>query len=127
MLQGFVGRNREATIRFVVGSGDGKRQTIDALVDTGFTGYLTLPSPIIKKLGLQLYMRETVTLGDGNDCDFDVHRGLVIWDGEFRLIDINASEASPLLGMGLLYGYRIQIDAIDGGLVTITRLANQER
>lgn len=57
-------------------------------------------------------------------CVFDVYSGLVIWDGEFRRIDINASEASPLVGMSLLYGYRMQIDAIEGGTVTIQSLSS---
>ena len=59
-----------------------------------------------------------------------VHRfGLVrlrqfYWDGEFKEIDINASEAAPLVGMSLLYGYRIQLDAIEGGTVTIQSLGS---
>jgi hypothetical protein len=68
--------------------------------------------------------REQGTLGDGNTCIFDVYRGLVIWDGEFKEIDINASEAAPLIGMSLLYGYRIQLDAIEGGTVTIQSLSS---
>jgi hypothetical protein len=46
----------------------------------------------------------------------------VIWDGELQRIDVNASEAAPLIGMSLLYGYRIQLDAIEGGTVTIQSL-----
>jgi hypothetical protein len=53
-----------------------------------------------------------------------VYRGLVIWDGEFKEIDINASDAAPLVGMSLLYGYRIQLDAIEGGTVTIQLLSS---
>jgi hypothetical protein len=56
-------------------------------------------------------------------CIFDVYTGLVIWDGEYRYIDINAAETAPLVGMSLLYGYRVQIDAIEGGLVTIQSLS----
>jgi hypothetical protein len=49
---------------------------------------------------------------------------LVNWDGEFRQIDINASETTPLVGMSLLYGYRMQLDAIEGGIVTIQALSS---
>lgn len=124
MMHGIVNRNCEATIRLVVGNTSSQRQTIDALIDTGFTGFLTLPLSVITSINLRLYRREAGTLGDGSTCIFDVYRGLVIWDGEFREVDINASEADPLVGMSLLYGYRIQLDAIEGGTVTIQSLSS---
>ncbi len=122
MIHGIVDRSREATIRLVVGNADTERQIIDAVIDIGFTGFLTLPLAVLTALGLEAYSREEGTLGDGSTCIFDVYSGSVIWDGAFRRIDINASEASPLVGMSLLYGYRVQFDAIEGGAVTIQSL-----
>lgn len=124
MMHGIVDQNCEATTRLVVGSADSQRQMIDAVIDTGFTGFLTLPLSVITNLNLRLYRPEAGTLGDGSTCIFDVYRGLVIWDGEFRRIDINASETAPLAGMSLLYGYRMQLDAIEGGTVTIQSLSS---
>lgn len=117
-------QNREATIRLVVGNAETQRQVLDAVIDTGFTGFLTLPLVVLNALSLELYSREEGTLGDGSTCVFDVYSGFVIWDGAFRRIDINESEASPLVGMSLLYGYRVQFDAIKGGTVTIQSLSN---
>jgi clan AA aspartic protease len=124
MMQGFVDQNCEATLRLVVGNVDAQRQLIDAVIDTGFTGFLTLPLLVLASLELRAYRREEGTLGDGSTCIFDVYRGLVNWDGEYRQIDINASETAPLIGMGLLYGYRMQLDAIEGGVVTIQALSS---
>jgi clan AA aspartic protease len=123
MMQGIVDKNCEATIRLVVGSADSQRQMIDAVIDTGFTGFLTLPFSVLTNLNLQAYRREEGILGDGSTCIFDVYRGLVIWDGELRRIDINESDTEPLVGMSLLYGYRMQLDAIEGGTVTIQALS----
>jgi clan AA aspartic protease len=103
---------------------DKQRQVIDAVIDTGFTGFLTLPLAVLTTLDLRAYSREEGTLGDGSTRVFDVYSGLVIWDGEFRRIDINASEASPLIGMSLLYGYRVQFDTIEGGTLTIQSLSS---
>jgi clan AA aspartic protease len=97
---------------------------VDAIIDTGFTGYLTLPLAAIHSLNLQLYSREEGMLGDGSRCIFDVYVGLVIWDGEYRYIDINAAETDPLVGMSLLYDYRLQIDVVEGGIVTIQALSS---
>lgn len=44
------------------------------------------------------------------------------WDGQIRTIETNESEADPLVGMGLLEGYELKIQAVAGGLVTITAL-----
>jgi clan AA aspartic protease len=124
MMQGIVDQNCEATIRLVVGNADSQRQMIDAVIDTGFTGFLTLPFSVLADLNLRAYRREEGILGDGSTCIFDVYRGLVIWDGELRRIDINESDTEPLVGMSLLYGYRMQLDAIEGGVVTIQALSS---
>jgi clan AA aspartic protease len=124
MMQGIVDQNCEARIRLVIGNADSQRQTIDAIIDTGFTGFLTLPLSVLTRLELQAYRREAGTLGDGSVCIFDVYRGLVIWDGESRSIDINLSETVPLVGMSLLYGYRLQVDTIEGGIVKIQSLSS---
>jgi clan AA aspartic protease len=122
MMNGIVDQNCEATIRLVVSNESKQSQVIDAVIDTGFTGFLTLPMTVINILNLRLYSREEGTLGDGSTCIFDVYSGLVIWDGEYRYIDVNLAETDPLVGMSLLYGYRIQLDAIEGGIVTIQSL-----
>jgi clan AA aspartic protease len=113
MMQGIVDQNCEATIRLVVGNADSQRQMIDGVIDTGFTGFLTLPLSVLVSLNLRAYRREEGTLGDGSTCIFDVYRGLVIWDGELRRIDINNSETAPLVGMSLLYGYQMQLDVVE--------------
>jgi clan AA aspartic protease len=124
MMQGIVDQNCEATIQLVVGNTDSQRQMVDPVIDTGFTGFLTLPLSVLTDLNLQAYRREEGILGDGSTCVFDVYRGLIIWDGELRRIDINESDTEPLVGMSLLYGYRIQLDAIEGGMVTIQVLSS---
>jgi clan AA aspartic protease len=124
MMQGIVDQNCEAIIRLIVGNAGSQKQTIDAVIDTGFTGFLTLPFSVLANLNLQAYRREEGILGDGSTCIFDVYRGLVIWDGTLRRIDINESDTEPLVGMSLLYGYRMQLDAIEGGTVTIQALSS---
>jgi clan AA aspartic protease len=119
MMYGLVDQNCEIKLRLVIGNGESERQTIDALLDTGFTGYLTLPIAILDRLNLAPYRRELGTLGDGSQCAFDVYRGFIIWDGTLQQIDINASESTPLVGMAMLYGDRVQFDEIEGGTAII--------
>jgi predicted aspartyl protease len=62
------------------------------------------------------------TLGDGSKTLFDFYSETVIWDGQYRTIDIAESETEPLLGLGILRGYRMQVDNIEGGIVKIEAL-----
>lgn len=122
MMYGSVNQSCEAILPVVV-KNDAKTQLVDAVIDTGFSGFLTLPSSIIAVLDLTWKGRDIATLGDGSYCIFDVYIARVIWDGEYRTIDINKSETVPLIGMGLLRGYDLRIQAIEGGSVTIELLA----
>ena len=42
MMQGYVNQNYEAMLSLVVRNGD-KLKSITAVIDTGFTGFLSLP------------------------------------------------------------------------------------
>jgi clan AA aspartic protease len=119
VIQGVVNPRCEATLPLVVGNASGQRQVIDTVIDTGFNGFLTLPSAVITALALPWNASDIVTLGDGSETLFDLYAATIIWDGQYREIDIAESETEPLIGMALLYGYRLQIDAIEGGIVKI--------
>lgn len=123
MMQGYVNKNCEAVIAVVVSNG-AKLKSINAVIDTGFTGFLSLPTAIIAELALPWSYRDRGTLGDGSETLFDIYDAMVIWDGQYRGIEINAAETEPLIGMSLLRGYRRQIDAVEGGLVKISALPN---
>ncbi|MCA2935985.1 MAG: clan AA aspartic protease [Microcystis sp. M015S1] len=122
MMMGSVNSRREAIIQFIVLGENHQRQAIKAVIDTGYTGFLTLPSAIISKLGLTWYMQEEGILGDGSLFMFNVFEATVIWDGQIKSIEINESETDPLVGMGLLEGYELNIQGFAGGLVTIKPL-----
>jgi clan AA aspartic protease len=120
-IHGIVNQSCEAILPIVV-KNDSRTQLIDAVIDTGFSGFLTLPSMTIAALDLTWKGRDSATLGDGTFCIFEVYIAIVIWDGQYRTIDINESETMPLIGMQLLRGYDLRIQAIEGGAVTIEAL-----
>ena len=121
MMQGYVNQNYEAMLSLIVRNGD-KLKSITAVIDTGFTGFLSLPIATIRELELSWSYRDRATLGDGSEVLFDIYDGMVIWGGQYREIEINAAETEPVIGMSLLRGYRLQVDTVKGGLVTISEL-----
>lgn len=62
---------REATLSLVVGNSSGQREFINTVIDSGFDGFLSLPSEISVRLGLPWTIANPATLGDGSEVLFD--------------------------------------------------------
>jgi clan AA aspartic protease len=122
MIIGSVNAAIEAEVPLTVISPGGRQQSILAIIDTGFTGYLTLPPQLIATLRSPFLRNSHVVLGDGSISSFNYYQGTIIWDGVRKRIPIAASDTVSLLGMDLLHGYRLTIDTISGGRVTIEGL-----
>jgi predicted aspartyl protease len=122
MITGYVLAGHYATIPLVLQGSQGQEETRDVIIDTGFTGFLTLPLPEIARLGFPYQGLIDARLGNGKPAEFDMFAGLVVWDGQIRTGIVLAADGMPLVGMTLLRGSRLCLDIIDGGAVTIERL-----
>jgi len=122
VILGQVNPRTEAVIPVLVQDATGHFQAQNAVIDTGFSGYLTLPSSTITGLQLPFLSSRVYSLGNNAQANFDIYKATLLWDGQDRDIEVLASEAHPLVGMSLLKGLRITIDAVDGGEVRIELL-----
>ena len=75
MITGVVTANREAIIRLAVRGPAGVEQQIEAVVDTGFDGWLSLAPALIALLGWPWRRRGRALLADGSECVFRHLRG----------------------------------------------------
>jgi clan AA aspartic protease len=123
MITGVVTDRREAVIPLRVRGPAGQDQDIEAIIDTGFDGWLSLPSSIITQLGLMWRQRGRALLADGSESVFDIYEATVDWDGEFRRIPVDEAETVPLIGMSLLEGYELSVHVQPGGNVTVRALS----
>lgn len=123
MITGIVNANHEATIRLIVHGAQGQEQEIEAIIDTGFTGFLSLPSVLIARLGLTWRGHAQAVLADGSLHLFEVYAATIVWDGQVRTVETDAADTDPLVGMGLIYGHELRIQAVDGGMVAIAALS----
>jgi clan AA aspartic protease len=119
MITGVVDANLNATIPLAVRDVAGVMQHIEAVIDTGFTGFLTLPPTVIAALGLTWLSREQGTLADGSTRLFDVYRTAVMRDGQLRTVTAEAIDVVPLIGMELLQGHDLRIRVIADGSVIV--------
>jgi clan AA aspartic protease len=123
MISGVVNARREATIHLPVLDADGREQVVEVILDTGFNGSLTLPPETIAALGLPWRTRSLVILANGAEDLCDIHAATVIWDGLPRAILVESADTDPLVGMGLLYGYDVHIQVVEGGRIVIEALS----
>lgn len=124
MITGTVNANREAILRLTVRDANGQEHERDAVVDTGFDGWLSLPPDFILALGLQPQRLGRAVLADGSETLFAVYEVTVLWDGQPRLVPIYELDAAPLVGMSLMYGYELVLPVLDGATFTLRSLAN---
>ena len=121
MIVGIV-RGREALFRLTIRGFRGRQQEIEAVVDSGYTGWLTLPPAVIGALNLRWRTFGRGVLADGSLSTFDVYQANVVWDGRLRRVLVDEFDATPLVGMALLRGYEYKMQVRARGKVTIKRL-----
>ena len=60
----------------------GQPREVDAVVDTGFNGYLILPPVLVADLQLPVVGDGEAVLADGSESSFDVYGVTTLWDGQ---------------------------------------------
>ncbi len=118
-MQGTVNAAYEAVVALPLRGPAGQARNVDAVVDTGFTRFLTLRPAIVAELGLSYRGVNRVILADGSEATVDVYGVTVLWDGQPREIVAYVSDTTPLLGMSLLHNHNLNIDIEEGGQVLI--------
>ena len=119
MIHGQVNPRTEAVIPVIIRDAVAGPLTLDAVIDTGFSGYLTLPVATIVALQIPFLSSRVFSLGNNTQANFDIYMAVVFWDGQDRDVKVLASDALLLIGMSLLKGFRMTIDVVVGGEVRI--------
>jgi clan AA aspartic protease len=123
VITGSVNASGEAVLSLEVLNDSGERGTlVTAVVDTGFTGFLTLPQGIVNSLSLPLLGSAPATLADGSTVTLEVYEALVLWHGLPRPVECLLAEGAPLIGMTLLRSSALRIQVVEGGAVEIEEL-----
>jgi clan AA aspartic protease len=124
MMTGTVNANREAILRLTVCDTSGQEHERDAVLDTGFDGWLSLPPDFITALGLRWHRFGRAVLADGSESVFNIYKGVVLWDSQPRTLSIYEMDAEPLVGMSLMYGYELVLPILDGATFTLRSITN---
>ena len=119
MIRGVVTGNLEAWVDLAVVSDDHPSVGFSAVVDTGFSDFLTLPVAVLEKFRAVPLNRVMVTLADGSEIISRLFALTVLWDSQPITIEVHAAETEPLVGMALMAGHDLHIRVTPNGEVTI--------
>jgi clan AA aspartic protease len=115
---GRVTAGREAILRVQLSAGE----TVECLVDTGFTGALVLPQEVVSRLRLPIVGREVFEMVGGRRFVAGVALAEVEWLGRRRTFRVIISE-DTLLGTEMLDGCRLVVDYVNH-MVTVSDETN---
>jgi clan AA aspartic protease len=119
VIVGSVNAALEIKVPILIRDSAGQLQMIEASLDTGFNGALTLPANVVVNLGLPWISRSIATLANGATVQFDVHSAIVNWDGGPLSVLVQAVDPTPLLGTALLRHHDLRVRMVAGGRVEI--------
>ncbi len=101
---------------------EGQSHPLDIVADTGYTETRTLPPDLIAQWKLPFNRFGKTILADGTEIEFNIYNLTLIWDGNTEMVQVDEVDAEPLLGMSLLTGYQLTVEAKVGGKVKVVRL-----
>jgi clan AA aspartic protease len=122
LLTGRVNSRIEAIVRLWIRGTEGRVLETEVIIDTGFSGTLSLPQEMVAGLGLLPQGQMLGVLADGSETFFPVYEAIILWRGQPHATYVSAVESDPLLGMGMLQGSELAIQIVEGGEVAIQAL-----
>lgn len=122
MIPGVVNTDLVATVHLLVRGPGGQEEDIEAVIDTGFNGFLTLSPVLVQRLALPHLGQSRVLLANGQEEILDLYEVTLLWDGEWQTVETDAADTDALVGMALLNGYSLSVQVVAGGPVVIEAL-----
>ncbi len=121
-MRGQVSSILEAEITIRVFGPTGTFLDLTAVIDTGFSGQLSLPELVVSALGLNWLYSSAAFLADGSRIDTEVYEVEIDWFGQSRFVDVSAVGTEALIGMVLLEDSELRIEIRAGGEVELKLL-----
>lgn len=123
MIHGYISPDLDLIVPVYILDQNGYAYRLEAAIDTGFTGELTLPAHWIRRLGLVPWDHLEFTLANAATETFDTYYGSMLWHGSRVRVRVVEAEGTPLIGIGLLWDNLLTAAITDNGTVTIGPLA----
>ena len=94
--------------------------SVEAIVDTGFSGAVLLPQSMIDQLELHPSGSRDGVLAVGSTFRFQAYEVELDWQGNVLTVEVVSAGGNPLVGMALFRGSELRMMVEDGGMIEIT-------
>src|SRR5687768_15517636 len=100
MIRGLVNARREAVVALRLRGPSGAEIEVQAVVDSGFTASLTLPSALVGALNLTRQSGGGAVLADGSVRQLDIYAAEVAWVAGWHpvLVSLSATRCCLVCG-----------------------------
>ena len=119
MIRGRINQRLEPVVEVSILDDHDFAHSLEFILDTGFSGHLTLPTDVIDRLGLSYSGQRAVAVADGFVHNVDVFTARVLWHQDWKPVFVIRLDSSPLLGMRSLLGCRLSMNVCAGGRVVV--------
>lgn len=117
-----VSEDQQARVTLEIIDAEDHPCPVEMVLDTEFTGYLTLPTATIRQLGLSPVGRRALELGNGSISELEAYLTTVSMQGDPTDVLVLSSDSAPLVGMNLLCRSRVTLQAIADGKKDVQEL-----
>ena len=104
-------------------SDSGVPARLETVIDTGFSGLMTLPATTVEKMSLQKVGEARTYLADGIEREYGLYKVDVDWFGESRPIEALCMGRFLLLGMAMMEGLDLHVRVKDRGEIALKETA----
>lgn len=111
--------NRCVFVQLAIVDAEGQALEVEFVLDTGFTGVLTLAPAACAALELLFLRLQPAGLADGSPLRLKVYLATLLWHDQERDVEVLALEGAPLIGMTLLEDSEARFQGREGGFVSI--------
>ena len=121
MIESRINDRYEPIITITLTTPEGASMEVEAVIDTGFNGFLSLPAELVEELGFPLLYSSRAFLADDRQVTLQTHQATINWDGQSRTVRASASGTTALVGMRSMEQHQLEMDVRREGAVRISR------
>ena len=119
MTIGHIDQHGHPVISVDLFDSQGRLRRVEAMIDTGFDDFLTLPAHWVQRLGLVWASRIPMQVATAEWAHFDIYAVDVLWFGNRLPIRVLQTQSEILVGNRLLRESQLTVQFWEGGSVNV--------
>ena len=119
MTTGHIDQHGRPVIPVDLFDHQGRLHRVEAMIDTGFDDFLTLPAYLVQRMGLVWASRMPMQVATSEWAQFDIYAADVLWLGNRLPLRVLQTQSEILVGTRLLWESELTVQFWEGGAVNV--------